>query len=214
MKKILQIAALTAITSIGAFADGVCVSASGTITSNGLAPSVANSISGGGAICTLADGQEFSNFQEYAAGGFNGNNALLQVSVSGNNLVFTTLGLATEDVNITFQTVNGGVGSAFLNTGPGDVVTEFICGAAFTEPGETCNGGNLITSNPNFLMSSSGNPSGGQFATVAFAATDFFLKDDSGGSGFTEGFAPEPMSMSLMGLGLLGIGLAARKFRK
>jgi len=35
---------------------------------------------------------------------------------------------------------------------------------------------------------------------VNASATDFFLKDVSGGSQFTQTFVPEPVTMSLMGV--------------
>jgi hypothetical protein len=156
MKKLLNIFALVAILALAggmAYANGVCVNVSTATFYE------ASNLSGGGATCTLSDGLIFGNFNEYAAGGFpssGASNGLLAVDVVGNALVFTTDGLGAGDVQITFNVTGGGpITSASLSIGPGSVVTEYICGAGFTQPSETCNGGNLLAS-PGFLAGNSG----------------------------------------------------------
>lgn len=164
--------------------------------------------------CTLANGQVFGNFAFFTNSGFSaGGTMTVTIQVVGNTLDFGTTNMtgSGEDIEIYFSTTPG-IGFVILQTGPGDAATEGICGTAgFNESsgGENCVSGSFL--NNSALSSFNGSTSS---STVNFASTQWFVKDDSGGSSVSQTFIPEPMTLSLVGVGLVGLGLLSRRFRK
>jgi len=181
--------------------------------------------------CTLG-GLTFTNFNVSTTG--NLNNLTVGIANSGAgtgvvgsdvDLVFQynpnfTGGVETGDLLLTYEVMGGiiGVDNLFQATPEGGssgyiTITEIVCTQAFS--GSVCGGTTLA----NFQATSSGGNPGGGSAT--FAATDpaFIKKDISFNSATMSEFSnsqlvPEPMTLSLMGMGLLGIGLLGRKLRK
>jgi len=170
--------------------------------------------------CTIG-GVTFSDFTIYANAGYpsqtSGTSAAdLTVTVSGDELLFGTnnlgSGAGAEDLTIYFQAVPGAVDSVTL-IGSGQNVNETVCGVAFTVGSETCasplNHSTLAVNSTTFTSTS----------VVTTAPTEFFMKDDGGNSGLTQSYlfvssVPEPMSFSLVGVGLLGLGMARRRIRR
>jgi hypothetical protein len=110
------------------------------------------------------------------------------------------------DFHIVFQGTPG-IPGITLETGVGSTVSEGICGSAFNvATGVSACGGNML--NTTVLTASNG---GTVYSNVNPATTDFFFKDISGGSEVTQLVAPEPMTLSLMGAGLLGLGIFGRR---
>jgi hypothetical protein len=99
--------------------------------------------------------------------------------------------------------------------GPGVVIQEIVCSVAFVN--NNCNPANQLT---NFSNPPTGS---GSFAAQS---TIYILKDISQNGNFAgiSGFendvltssspVPEPATLSMMGLGLLGLGLIGRRKRK
>jgi hypothetical protein len=116
---------------------------------------------------------------------------------------YTDLDTNGDDFLVTFQ-IMPGVGSIVLNSGATSV-TETICSVATspsTCPGVVLNKSPLSGNNTTMPTASS---------LVTIAGTDFVVDDITGGSNITNNIVPEPVTFSLMGLGLLAIGLAGRK---
>lgn len=209
MKKLLFFAGLAAMGSVPAFASLVSC-ATGT-DGSGVTNGTVLDLTG---TCSAA-GSTFSNFVVDAATGF-GSGGLTGLSVTvyedtsnPDNLDFVTTNLGSADIQIYFQ-ASPGVSEISLN-GEGENITEYVCSAPVTVGLESCS-------------NSSGVALGGELSTsgttsesINSATTDYFEKDDSGGSAFEEGFGstvPEPMTLSMLGIGLLGLGLARRRLRK
>ncbi len=169
--------------------------------------------------CTIGS-VTFSDFTVYASAGYPsspGTSAAdLTVSVSGNELDFGTSnlgsGASAEDLVIYFQAVPGSVDSVTL-IGSGQNVNETVCGVAFTIGSQTCAA--PLNSTPLAVNSTTLSST----SVVTTATTQYFMKDDGGNSGLTQSYlfvssVPEPMSFSLVGVGLLGLGMARRRIRR
>ncbi|MEQ1947552.1 MAG: PEP-CTERM sorting domain-containing protein [Bryobacteraceae bacterium] len=213
MKKILMLGMLLGLGSVGAFADTVC--AAGGTNSFGFGSTLSLTTVN---PCTIGN-LTFSNFQFFGA------NTFVPTSMSGGVVIAsanpTTLSFSFTNLNTTNQTSSSGVGGVgdiritFESSGPvsgivlgggtASSVSEAICSSAFV--GETCTG--------TVLGTGSVINGGSTLITLSlFNGGEFFLKDIAGGSGVTQTLVPEPMSLSLMGFGLLGLGVVARKRRK
>jgi len=213
MKKLLFAVCLLGVSGTAAFADTVCA----TFASNSFSFGTTLNMSTVNP-CTVGT-ITFSNFQVYGANTFvptSISGGVVIPSVSPNTLAFSYTNLTTTngtsssgvggvgDIRITFQS-NAPLSGIGLGGGTSSSVTELVCSSAFL--GESCNGSVLGTATV----------SNGGSATIilsGFNGGEFFLKDIAGGSGVTQTFIPEPMSLSMMGLGLLGLGALARKRRK
>jgi hypothetical protein len=200
MKKFLMIAALASLSSVAAFASPACATGSDST------PTLGNSFTLTGS-CTVGS-FIFSNFSIYEANGTYVN-APFSVNIVvdpafGIDILYT--GEPGLDLHLTFQSTPG-IPGIILETGLGSTVSEGICGTAFNlQNGTSACGGNLL--NTSVLTASNG---GTKYSVVTAASTDFFFKDISGGSEVTQLVAPEPMTLSLMGIGLLGIGIFGRR---
>jgi hypothetical protein len=120
------------------------------------------------------------------------------------DFAYTNLGTTGDDFQLTFD-VMPGIGSETLTAGPSVTVTELICSVA-TGAGGSCPG-TVLTQNPSFGASNGGS----SFSNVTLAGTDFVFKDIANGSDVSETINPEPVTFSLMGLGLFAIWFAGRK---
>jgi hypothetical protein len=154
----------------------------------------------------------FSNFDIYGASIPSpiSNFSLTVTADAAGDLIIQSTNLGADDVNLSFQ-ISPGILGETLTSGAGASVSEFICsspGTIFTHDNLGCT--SVISTNPSWT-SVNGSPS---FSSVAAAGTDYVFKDWSGGSDVIETLVPEPMTFSLLGLGLLGIGLAGRRLRK
>jgi hypothetical protein len=112
---------------------------------------------------------------------------------------------AGQDVELLFQ-ISPGITGMTLQAGPGGGVSEIICSVQPSGIG-TCPQGTVL---------GTGAVSGGgtTFFAVLPAGTDFVYKDVNGVSEFAQTVVPEPMTLSMMGIGLLGLGLLRRRARK
>jgi hypothetical protein len=162
-----------------------------------------------GAGNCVVNGITFSNFTFTATTGFAANTPFsfsVGLNPNATTLDFhtTNMGGSGEDGVFNFQATPG-ISNITLGTGPADVVTESICSGPFN--GIQCTGQTL---NNSVLVSNNGTTAS---STVNPAGTDYFFKDDSGGSDFFQTVAsvPEPMTLTLMGAGLLGLGLFGRR---
>ena len=118
-----------------------------------------------------------------------------------------------NDVNLQFEVAGGvsGVGLS-LNGAPTAFVTENVCKTQQSAGSGNCTPGNLLA-----YLTAYGNNG---VSTASFSTTDpiWIFKDISDGGFpmsettqiYTSG-VPEPMTLSMMGVGLLGLGLISRR---
>lgn len=159
-----------------------------------------------GAFTCSFDGLTFSSFSLGAASGIN--LATSSVSLTGASLNGTDIVL---DFVPTFDpTVNGARSITFDFTVTGNVfgVTSSLvaAGGGTHTVTQTCTPS--CTGNPvalSLLFNLSGNPSNNNGVVSSFQAT--FATEEGGGPAAV----PEPMSMALIGAGLLGLGLLRRR---
>jgi PEP-CTERM motif len=207
MKKLILVAALAALTGLIASADPVCpanetlVNVTVALGTTYNAPSSAN--------CTV-NGIDFSNFSFYPGAGWtNGENMDVTLSVAGGILNFSVNQTAGQDLQMIYE-ITPGISAMTLSSGPGAGVgvNEGVCSISQVLPGGACNGTNL----------GQGSVTGGQTTTFSIATSptgvDWIFKDVNGTSDFTQSVVPEPMTLSLMGLGFLGIGLLRKKLKR
>ncbi len=208
MKKLLILAGAICLSS-GAAMAASCSLGIGTVILSSAAFSNGQSANTPGFSCSLDGGAyTFSNFAYAANAGFNGGAWQLTVGSGTTDMDLDfgqTVQTGAQDGKLTFQ-ISTGVTQMILAVGPGGTVSEVICSVG-TNPNGTCQGATLG------VIPATG-PSAIAQTAVIFAPTDFVFKDVGAVSEFAQGVVPEPMTFSLLGAGLLGLGLVRRKLKK
>jgi PEP-CTERM motif len=209
MKKILgclAILAAVSVTSSIAKADSAC--------------SIGENVLVGGFSCSIG-GLDFSNFSS------TNDNSTLGITIQTVNSNGFTLSpnLPTNgtpslnDVNVAFEVTGGvsGVGLS-LNGNSSAFVTETVCDAAGLAPPA---GSGKCAGNELAFMTAFGT-GGTKTANFATATPIWIFKDiNDGGAAlsevtqiYTSSTVPEPMTLSMMGVGLLGLSLISRRRKK
>jgi hypothetical protein len=235
MKKILVMAGLLAAASVLASASslGPCPGLGGLsdnpVVQNGM-PNTGSLTIASGNSCTLGP-LTYSNFMvtsgTYANIAFSINNDS-NYTGSDASQDFSIAGVtsSTGDTILYYEIQGGQIGidlqfqgGAAIN-GNNVTIVETACSVAFVNG--ICNGVTLAGLN---LTSSglgvSGSDLFGSFTSGVVSTTNtVFIKKDIQFNGdtvtdfFNSNITPEPMTMSLMGIGLLGLGIAGRRLRK
>jgi hypothetical protein len=163
-----------------------------------------------GLTCSVA-GSIFSNFQIVAAivppADTSPFTLALSTNTVGSELDFAITGAPGEDLRLTYQ-INLGIADMSMTvTGTNSTITELICSSPITS-GNICPAGTQLA---DFAVTSGNTGDSGVFAQVP---TDYVFKDIQTGSGlseFTQTIVPEPMTLSLLSAGLLGLGIFGRR---
>lgn len=153
----------------------------------------------------------FSNFDIYShLGNASVSNFSATVDITNGLLSLNYTNIGTDDI-VFFYDITGGVSGMTAEVGTATTITEVVCGTAYNDAGgnTTCTSGALNTSP---LIVTQGNPVA--TSSINAAATDYIAKDITGGSELFQQIVPEPMTLSLMGAGLLGLGLLRRRRQK
>ncbi|MGA3187820.1 MAG: hypothetical protein ABSF22_11990 [Bryobacteraceae bacterium] len=216
MKKILLLASGLIAASFIASADPLCSNGFTLVNNQPSTDSSVYVIDGTNTFgaglngCTIG-AYDFSNFTIAANTGYNGS-TLLNVGINavGNTLeISTNLSIAAgQDIELEFS-ITPGVTGITLAAGGGASVNEIVCSTA--EPiGSglvgSCGGVTLGTGAVGGLISQDTFP-----VLTSPTGTDWVFKDISGASEISQLILPEPMTFSLMGAGLLGLGIFGRR---
>lgn len=210
MKKILMLAVALAAASSVTKAAELCASGESIIGTGGSITVTPGQTYTSTFSCQLGN-TVFSNFSVVTNAGFPATslfNLALSVNTGGSELDFAVTLAAGEDLRLYYQIASGVDGMTLSAAGAGSTITETACSQAFS--GTTCNGTVLA----NFAASSN------QTVSAAFSEivpVDYIFKDIQAGNGisdFTQTIIPEPMTLSLMGAGLLGLGILGRRRMK
>lgn len=198
------------------------VAAAATACSSNLGADVTTLNAGGGCTVSILT---FSNFAVGLAGGAGPAQVFLSgvndPGVGGSGLNFNPnlgLGHLTTDIHFVFEvTANSGlidiISEYLANNGIGSGgIGERICDSAGVSLGGTCTGTQIAT-----LTALSGQTNSTTFAgqKSLWIWKDITISDPAvdHNSSFDQNFGstvPEPMTLSMMGLGLLGLGLISR----
>ncbi len=216
MKRFLLVCAAGALASLAAFASDMCTNSGMIYTSAAL--SFGGLLNTSTTTCTV-DGFTFSNFDVLGGTGFatgdtfsigaivdTPNPGDLQFTYSEDNS--TGSPITVGDFLFTY-TLTPGTYSMILYDGTAGTITENVCSSVVGTYGDssTCSGTPL---NNMALVTSSMGPTTA-YSSVTFNPTDVVVKDVAGGSEFAQSMVPEPMTMSLLGIGLVGLGIVGRK---
>jgi len=199
-----------------ASADPTCTTATlvNASETTGTVITVTGEFTGASSSCNL-NGLDFSNFQiEVGAGYVTAANLDVTVSFSAPDILSFSENLSAQDDIVLEYSVTPGVGSISLTDGAGNGstgVNESVCSSQVA-----LSGLNAFSCQGTILGSGTVGQSGSTTITVAPSATDYVVKDVNGESEMTQGLSsvPEPATFSLLGAGLLGLGMIGRKLRK
>ena len=228
MKKLLLAASMVALVAMMTQTAGATPATCASLISGGGGNvNVDPGGTGSSILCTF-DGLTFSNFQYSVAGGTGAPAIDLDGLFIVNNeavLEFNPnlgAGLIT-DLHFTFQVSGSGIFDASLvNEGNNSVIQEIDCSTGTGLPGFCPEGDQIwnVTSTNNTLLSctfSTGCDGTNQTGQSTFDRIsvwkDIGIAEGGSNSNFFEDFSagvPEPMTLSLMGAGLLGLGFLRR----
>ena len=211
--------ALCALSSSGLFAAGACTGATSnggnTLTIYSSAPSggdINNATIGNGQLLTLDSvgncvvaGSTFSNFQVDGGVGFFGTIPfdLGLTVVGGTQAQFNYTNLGNGDIELFFQ-ASPGITQLTLEDGSATSITENVCSAALSAPNTTCpSTTQLAQLNTNGTGQSVRTGKHRQRFHRLYRGDHHGRRQQHAGDRF---WLPEPMTLSLMGIGLLGIG--------
>jgi hypothetical protein len=217
MKRLMLLAAGVAAASFIASADPLCSTGFTLVNNQPTTNTSVYVINGTNAFgaglngCTV-NGLDFSNFTIAGNTGWAGQNLTVTVNAVGSVFeISTNMNVASgEDIELEFS-ITGGVTGMTLSAGGGAGVNETICSTP--EP----IGGGLVgsCSGTTLGFGSVGGPVSVFSFPVTLAPVDWVFKDISGASEVSQMILPEPMTLSLMGAGLLGLGIfGRRRFKK
>lgn len=222
MKTIKLFALAALVTGMGSVAFAIPACTAGT-----------SDVTAGGFSCTLAP-LTFSNFTVTPGSGFtaatigiigggtglNNGDANIEFQIGGLQGTGNNVANGTGDVLLTYVVTGGLIGldlnlqATPLTSGGSMTIFETACTVAFVSG--SCGGTTLA----NFSVTSTGNNASNQQLFSSSWSGPVYIKKDiqfngASASEFNNSqIVPEPMTFSLLGLGLLGVGLVGRRLRK
>jgi hypothetical protein len=220
MKKLWMVCTLGAFGAVGSFAADLCTGGGTSLDVYVNAPINNATLLSGGSTGTCNIGNYvFSNFDVFGNTGWvsgdvfnltvavdnpaSGDIAFLYSATNGGSAV------SVGDFILTF-TITPGVTGIYLFDGTAGSVTENVCSGVVGTYGtnSACQGPNLNTSP---LTTNTSNNQAFSLVNPSPTGFDVITKDISGGSEIYQAILPEPMTFTLMGAGLLGLGILGRR---